>query len=325
MNITLEKLAKIAGVSLGTVSKAFSESDEISKETKEKIFAIAKEYNCFDKYYKAKKARKVVAVICPELKGDYYNSIVSRIEQELNRRNIIMFLAISNFEAKKEESIIKYLTSSKTVDGVIVISAKSKIKFDKDLPIVALHTRRTDSEVDCINVDFDEAISDGIKYLKNCGHTKIGFISETLTKGKLESFIKCAKKLNVSLRKEWIVEENERFEKAGNTGAEKLLNLKDKPTAIFCSYDNIALGAIDTIKKHGLSVPEDFSIIGFDDIAVASHVNIGLTTIKTNNDAICDLAVDLIVKKIKSKFYALHQQITMRAELVIRNSVKKLN
>ena len=90
MNLTLEKLAKIAGVSLGTVSKAFSESDEISKETKEKIFAIAKEYNCFDKYYKAKKARKVVAVICPELKGDYYNSIVSRIEQELNRRNIIM-------------------------------------------------------------------------------------------------------------------------------------------------------------------------------------------------------------------------------------------
>ena len=133
-------------------------------------------------------------------------------------------------------------------------------------------------------------------------------------------------KLNkITLNPDWIFTEQERFEKAGKLAMEKIFKLEERPTAILCAYDYIALGAIEAIKKHGLKVPEDFSLIGYDDIPIASHVNVDLTTIKTNNNLICDLAVDLILKKLDSRFYALHQQITPHAELIIRNSVRKIN
>jgi LacI family transcriptional regulator len=236
-----------------------------------------------------------------------------------------MLLSVSDFSAKKEAEIINYLSTSKSADGIIVIAGKSNIKFNKDMPIVALHTDRNNSEVDCINISFIDAINEAIKYLKDLGHKKIGFIGESLTKSKQENFEKALQSNGLSVNPNWIFNQKERFEQAGKTAMEQVLLLEDKPSAIMCAYDNIALGAIEIIKKHGKSVPHDFSLIGFDDIPIASHVSVGLTTIKSNNDAICDLAVDLILKKIDSKFYALHQQITLHAELIVRSSVSKLN
>ena len=324
MNISLEKLAKIADVSVGTVSKAFSESREISQATKQKIFALAKEYDCFEKYYKPKKAKTVIGVICPELKSPYYSFMVSRIETELAKHNVITFVCTSNFNEKRESEIISYLTSSKSVDGVIVIGGSAKIKFNKDLPTVAVHTNRSISEVDCINVDFKNATQESIKLLKDFGHEKIGFIGEKLTLTKQKIFQEAMQCNKMSINADWIFTEEERFEQAGKLAMQKILAQQERPTAILCAYDHIALGAIEVIKKHGMSVPEDFSLIGYDDIPIASHVNVDLTTIKTDNDLICDLVVDLILKKLNSKFYALHQQITPHAQLIIRNSVRKI-
>ena len=323
--MTLEKIAQTANVSLGTVSKAFSGSHEISEKTRQKIFDIAKELGCFDKYYKAKREKRVIAVICPELESSYYCSIVSRIETELNRRGALMVLAIGGFSEKKESEIIKYFVSSKSVDGIIVVAAHGKLSSNNDIPIVAVNTRRNLAEVDCLNVAFNQTIIDAVKYLKDCGHTKIAFVGEPLTKGKLNMFINALQVNDLPVNNDWLFMEKARFEQAGKLATEKMLALKEQPTAILCGYDNIALGVIDTLKKHGKTVPDDYSIIGIDDIPVASHANVSLTTIKSNNDTLCDMAVDLLLKKLESKFFSLHQKISLKTELVIRNSVKKIN
>ena len=324
-NVNYEKLASLANVSIGTVSKAFSGSKEISEKTKNKIFELAKKHDCFEKYYKAKRDKKVVALICPELISPYYAEIVSRIEKNLSAKGVIMALYVSNFDPKKESEIISYLLSSKTVDGIMIIASSTLVKFNKDVAIVAINTNRKNSQVDCVNVAFKDTMVETVKYLKDYGHTKIAFIGETLTKSRLNLFNNAMAENSLIINPTWIFMEKARFEQAGKCAINKIMQLIDKPTAIICAYDNIALGAIDAIKKHGKSVPEDFSIIGIDDIPIASHTSVNLTTIKSNNTTICDIAVDLILKKIESKFFSLREKISLKTELVIRNSVKKIN
>ena len=323
--MNLEKLAQIAGVSLGTVSKAFSGSKEISEPTRKKIFDVAKRNGCFEKYYKAKREKKVIAVICPELESYYYCAIASRIESELNKRGAIMMLSISSFSSKKEQELIKYLTSSKSVDGIIIITACSQVKFNENVPIVAVNTRRDLSEVDCINVAFKDTIIDTVAYLKECGHQKIAFFGDMFGKTRLNMFVNAMQVNGLTVNQEWLFTEKVRFEDAGKSAMEKLIVMTEQPTAIFCSYDNVALGAIQSIRTHGKNVPDDYSIVGIDDIPVASHYNISLTTIKSRKNTICDTAVDLIMKKLESKFFSLRQKISLRTELVKRGSVKKIN
>ncbi len=323
--MTLEKLASIAGVSLSTVSKAFSGSREISEKTRQKIFDIAKENGCFNKYYNFKSDKKIIAVICPEVESAYYCSMVARLESELSKYGAQMIVAISSFSAKKEIDVVNYFISSKMVDGIIIIASSAKIKFNKDVPIIAVHTKRDLSEVDCLNPAFADAFFDAIKHFIDNGHTKIAFFGETHTKSHQNLFIKTMQKANLTVNPDWIFEENTRFETAGYSAMQKVYAMQDKPTAIFCAYDNIALGAIQSIRTHGQNVPDNFSVIGINDIPFASHYNISLTTIKANSTTLCDMAVDLIMKKIENKFFTLRQRISLRSELIIRNSVKNIS
>lgn len=98
--MNLETLAKLAEVSVGTVSKAFSGSKEISEDTKERIFALAKEHGCFDKYNKNRFDKKVIAVICPELNSEYYSATVTLLNREITLRGGIMSVSTTDFSGR---------------------------------------------------------------------------------------------------------------------------------------------------------------------------------------------------------------------------------
>jgi len=104
---------------------------------------------------------------------------------------------------------------------------------------------------------------------------------------------------------------------------EELLKSEDRPTAVFAAYDYIALGAIRSIQAHGMSVPADFSVIGIDDIDLGPLYNFSLTTIKTNAAEICDIALELLFKKIENPYYKILQNITVKSRLKIMDSVAK--
>ena len=131
--MTIKKLSILAGVSPATVSKAFNGAKDVGEETREKIFALAKQYNCFEKYNKRKYPKKVVAVICPEVESEFYVNLVSYIKKSLNKLGIIMVLSISEFSAEKESELISYHLSCKNADGIIVLEASSNIKYNKDI------------------------------------------------------------------------------------------------------------------------------------------------------------------------------------------------
>ena len=106
MNLT--KLAKLANVSVSTVSKAFADSEEISHATKQMIFDLAREHGCFEKYYKPHYAKKLIAVICPEILGLHYTQMATYFEREINASGGTMALSVSNFSAKAQQELLDY-------------------------------------------------------------------------------------------------------------------------------------------------------------------------------------------------------------------------
>lgn len=323
--MTLEKLAALAGVSLGTVSKAFSGSKEISEKTRQKIFSIAKETNCYNKYMKNEFSKKVVAFIVPEFKSAYYVDIAVYLEEELKNKGFLTVICSSNFDEKTELDFIEYFNAKKNCVGIIMINARSAVPKDITIPVVVIGGVSLNQNVDRISIDFLSGLDKAIRHLKENGHTKIAFLSENLTKTKEELFKKAMNKNCLHVNSDYLVRSSNRFEQAGIDGAKHIFSLPNPPTAAIAAYDYIALGAIKYAKEHGKKVPDDLSIIGMDDISMAAHSSIDLSSIKSNIKEVCDIAIDLLLKKIDSKFFTLRQHISVDCELQIRGTVKDIS
>ena len=318
--MTQKKLAELAGVSPATVSKAFNYSSEISDEQRKNIFDLAKKHGCFDKFSKGKYHKKVIAVLCPEIKSEFYNSIIADIEKRLSSVGAIMTLAITNFDAKTEKEYFEYYSKNERSDAIIVINPSSVFENPDSFPAVAMFSIQK-QPFDTLNVDLTQAMDDALTLLKEKGRKNIAFIGERYTSIKLERFKKAMEKNNLPLFDKFLYISDLRFENAGIWAAEEIVKSQKKPDAIIAAYDYIALGAMTALKQNGFKIPEDISIIGMDDIHVASYLDTPLTSIASHLDELCDMTVDIIFEKIKNKYYFLKQEVTINASLVIRDSI----
>lgn len=317
----MRDLAKLANVSVSTVSKAFNESDDISSDTKKHIFEIAKQYGCYGKFYKGRYHKKIIAVICPEITSDYYSIFLNRLREYIEESNNIMLIATDDFSSTKQAELIDYFSAYLKVDGIIVFGLKNKLKKSYDTPIVSLFGA-VDRAVDSVNLDYYSAITDAINLLLDYGHKKIAFLSEALTRGKAEMFQKAMSEAGIEDVK--IIESPERFEKAGVDGVNRLLLSDDDYTAIICAYDNIAVGAIKQLKNKGYCVPEDISVVGINNVTIGKYTEASLTTIDNNPEEICLIAWDLLKKKLKNPYFKSYENIEIKSKLIVRESVKNL-
>lgn len=322
--MSMLKISRLANVSKSTVSKVMSNSVEISEATKKKVINAAKELGLYEKYYKENYCKKIIAVITPEVSSEFYNSTLSYLESKICEQGAVMTISLSHFNSKIESELIIFYLSKGRADGIIVFDAFSKIKSNSAVPIVVINSLKEQKHVDCVNTDFFNPIVEAIHQFKLNGHKKIGYVGESLTQDKYDFFVCAMKEHGFNINKNYIINSKHRFETAGYLAMEKFFGREDKPTAILAAYDYIALGMIQSIRAHGLNVPDDFSIIGIDDISLNKYYNISLTSIKSNKTEICDLVLELIFKKINNKYYRMVQSITIKGELVLRNSVKEL-
>ncbi|MBR2870936.1 MAG: LacI family DNA-binding transcriptional regulator [Clostridia bacterium] len=322
--MNLKQLAQITGVSISTVSKIFSGSEEISEQTKKIVLDKAKELGIFDKYNKNKYEKKLIVVICPELKSEYYTSILSIFNKVLIDKNCTMSVSVSGFSISMENELISLYSSGSRADGIIVIDGQTKGKKNANIPLVYINSDENRYS-DSISVDFYSGIYEAIKHLRNCGHKKIGFIGETLTKDKERLFTKAMNQCGLQIDNSLIVVDKNRFEDAGFNAIKKLYDNNNLPTAILCGYDNIAYGVINFMETHSLTMPDDISIIGIDDIKSSSVKKISLSSIKANYEYICEIALELLLKKINNPHYKIIQTINVKSEFINRASVKDIS
>ena len=296
--ITLSKLAKLANVSVSTASKAFSGSSEVNEKTRNMIFDIAKKHRCFKKFYNVKYPKLVIAIIAPEFKSAYYTRYLSYIQENLEKENCELCVSTTNFSPEKEQDLLEYYYKHSNVDGIIVIQSALDAVREYEIPVVFVNPSRSQPHRDSASRDAFQAFRDAVQYLVDKKVHSIGFIGEKLTHKKQQMLQQILEEQGIPLKENYVSISGARFEEGGYTAMEKLFSQNQLPRAIFCAYDYMAIGAIRCIYDHGLTVPGDIAVLGYDDIPEARFLNPPLASISVPMEKLCQIAADSIIRKI---------------------------
>lgn len=319
--MNLSKLAKLCGVSVSTVSKAFSESSEISESTRERIFSVAKENGSFEKYFKPRYKKRIIAVICPELIGIHYPDMVTYMEKIISDAGDTMLISVGNFSAEKQDELLDYYINFAHADGIIVIEPQKKIHIKTDVPIVQIGMNNESSQVHCVDVNIRPAMEKLLQRLVSYGHKKIGFVGETNTGVEYSYFEQAFKKTCLLPNEKYVSINDKRFFDCGYYGADELIKRGDMPTAVFAAYNYIAEGIIQRFSEEGICIPEDVSLICMDDIDIQPYKRVRLARIKMHLDVLSSEAVNLLYRMINSNYEMTKQVITVTRQFEEGDSI----
>jgi DNA-binding LacI/PurR family transcriptional regulator len=339
--ITIEQIAKRAGVSKGTVSAVLNEKSKVKQSTRENILQIMKALNYRPKgmarNLKNRNAEKSIGIIVKELNYPFFTTIAEGAKEYAGSRGYSLIIASSDYDLENEKRFTN-LFSSKDIRGTIiapVVQGNSEIEHLFKLkmlnyPFVLLADVKG-IKANVVEIDNIKAIKKAVKYLINIGHKKIvhfaGPPQSAHTNERIEGFRKALSESNLAFNKEMIVSigaNNEvSYEKTIKYFRRK--NRKDYPTAIVCFNDLQALAVMAALRDSGIKVPKDISIIGNDDIHYAEIYSIPLTTIKSPQREIGRKAAEILIRNIESSALIPIERVILNTELIIRKSTRRLN
>lgn len=287
---TMSDIARIAGVSKATVSMVLNKKDEnISEETKNRILSIAKEMNYIPNSVArslSTKRSSTIGIIVPDITNPYFSEVSRAIEDSANNYGYNVILCNSDNETEKEEKYVELLIS-KLVDGVIFAVGGHNTKGiellkGNNVPFVLLDRHVEGFEnlygVYCEN---QLGVAQGVEYLYESGKRKIVFVKGPgdieIAKQRLYGYKSTMKKYGIF--NESFVFESDFTMQGGKNVTEKILSEIENIDAIFYSNDAMAVGGMKVLLRRGYKVPEDISIMGFDNIQISEFVEPELTTI----------------------------------------------
>ncbi|CDF59022.1 LacI family DNA-binding transcriptional regulator [Thermobrachium celere] len=307
--VTINDIAKMAGVSKTTVSMVFNNKDEnISRETREKILNIAKELNYIPNSIARSLATKKsysIGIILPDITNPFFSEIARAIEDEANKLGYNVVLCNTDNKVKKEEEYVKLLIS-KLIDGIIFIAGgESKRSIDliknNNIPFV-LVDRYIDGYEECYGVfckNYDGVV-EGVEYLLSKNKRNIVFVNGPkdleISRQRFQGYKDTMMKYG--LFKEKLVYESDFTLEGGKIVTQRIINELKDFDAIFYSNDVMAFGGIKVLLRNGFKIPEKISIMGFDNIQISQFIEPELTTIAQPiydmGKRACSLLIDII-------------------------------
>ncbi len=306
----ISDIAKEAGISVATVSRVINGTATVSQETTARVQAAIAKFNYQPNVWGRRlrqQASHTILVFVPNIRNPYYASIVTGIEETARKLGYGTTLCITNND-KARESEFKELLQNGHADGAIFLYMD---KQNTEIPqlaklfhIVQCCEYCQDESVPHISIDNYGAAKQVMQYLLSTGHKNIGFVgtqnhyisSEERLRGYESALVEAG--IKVDPYKIAYADDDYNF-KSGIRAARELLAHDDQPTAIFCISDVLALGAIRAAEEMGLKVPQDVSIVGFDDVEYASMFNPMLTTVSQPGYSLGKSSAELLIKMIK--------------------------
>ena len=173
---------------------------------------------------------------------------------------------------------------------------------------------------DVIKIDEEYGIALAIQHLIEQGHKKIAYIGDELSESRCQIFAALMEKYGLCKNKQYMITSPLRFEEAGYQAMNELLFAKEKPTALFAAYDDIAIGEMKAIYENKLLIPKDISIVGFDNIFVSPYLPTGLTTISNPIKEMARTSCTILMSKMKHPENTVVQHVTLKPGLIIRDS-----
>ncbi|MCD6123012.1 MAG: LacI family DNA-binding transcriptional regulator [Spirochaetales bacterium] len=329
MNKTIKDIARYAGVSVSTVSRVLNNKPDVSEKTetkvKESIRILGYSPNNMARGLVLKKTN-VIGFVVPDLMNPNFPELARGIIERADYYSYSVIFFDTNHDNKVEKKAIKLFRSNQ-VDGIIVSFTEAnqdelvKLK-EENFPCVQIYRKSPKSILPTIAIDNVNSAYTAVKYLLSLGHTKIGHITtgEKTLSGleRLQGYHKAMEEAGIHVRREWIQVCSHSVE-SGEKATMKILDADKSITAIFSSHDLMAVGAYEAVYSRGLTVPEDISLIGHDNIVLAKFVRPKLTTINTFKKKLGEAAVDLLMEEIQGKDHVQREKV-FKTELVIRQS-----
>ena len=333
---TIREVAKKAGVSITTVSRILNSDDSfyVSKSTKEKVLKTVKQLNYVKKRKKNKISQSNIAIIkCFDEKIEnedpYFVSLKINLENILKKK----VSKVKFFDLEEIEKLIKYneISNFSLTDAVIFIgeTSKEKLKFFKSLNenIICVDVYDTDNITDYIKFDMRNSVEIVLNYIFKLNHKKIGLLvgRNKVVKNLVDFREKYFKEIMVKngLYREEYLQIGDFSMESGYIMMKEILKLEDRPTAVFCGNDSIAMGAYKAIRENKLKIPEDISIIGFNDLKLSQYSIPPLTTIKIDTKLIAQETVNSLIELLEGK-RDYHKKVFLPIELIERESCQKI-
>ncbi len=326
---TLRDVAREANLSVTAVSRVLNGKDGVSQETAERVRQIAQRMN-YSPNVIAKSLRlnvtKTIGVITSDSSNGFFARVIKGVDDAMVHKGYNIILCNSNSEKEKERRAIEVLLS-KRVDGLIIVAplltSEEDVSFLHSLGIpVVLISRKADGHVSYVISDNVSGAYQLVCYMVQKGYQKIHFLNipEDISSGKerLDGYKKALAENGIPFRESLVRYAKPTVESGYNVMTE-LLGRGEKVEALFCGCDVLAIGAMQAIYGHGLKIPRDIVLAGYDDIELAAYLRVPLTTVAQPGYEMGYKGAEMILKKIAGNKKDYH--LVLKAELVVRESV----
>lgn len=331
MSVSLRDVASKAQVSVGTVSNVLNRPEIVSALTLERVQKTIKDLgfvpNAFARHLRAGFSR-TLGLVVPDVANPFFTEVARGVEDVASRRGYAVFLCNSDESAFKEEKYINVLIQQQ-VRGILITPsdrepAHLEALLDRGIAVTLLD-RETNSRNQCsVSVDDIRGGEIAIEYLVSLGHKEIAWvcgpesIPQVAERG--IGVANAAKIAEISINTIRVPLMNAG---KGEQAAHEILALPHLPTAVFCANDIVALGVMKTLLDHGVRIPEQVSLIGYDDIAFAPSAAIPLTSIAQPAYQLGVASAELIISECEDGDSHAHQQIRFQPKLIVRSSTSQ--
>jgi LacI family transcriptional regulator len=327
---TINDIAKLAGVSITTVSKIINQKDhDISAKTKQRVQEVIKQYNyrpnALASGLKTKKTG-TIGLLVPDISNAFFSEVILAVENTARRDGFNVILCNTNDEQARELEYLNVLRD-KRVDGIIFISTvlsnhKGIVELaDKGMPIVVVDRPIDNTFIKVVQLDNEAGGYMATKHLIEFGHTKIGCITGPLqnksARDRYNGYLKGLQEAGIPFEEKYTFEGDYRV-MGGENGAQALL--QEGVTAIFTCNDMMAYGVYKVVSERGLEIPKDISVVGYDDIYLSQILSTPLTSVKQPTYEIGAASASILINMING-VEVTEDRIEFKSNLSIRKSV----
>ncbi len=335
MSVTIKDIARESGMSISAVSLVLNDRPcRISQEKKEQIRQIARlhhyEPNQVARSLVTKKTR-MLALILPDIENAFFSSLAKRIVNRCRQEGYLLIIANSNDQYSQDRELLRNI-AARGVDGLFLIASNESyldnaalLKDLQKLPIPYVMVDRVYDGFACDRVLFDNELGArlAVRHLLSMGHTRIGCVSNMESnngRARLQGYRNALREANLEYTPAYVAKGDYHFD-SGFAAAQALL--QTDVTAAFVGNDMMALGFLKYLYNRGLRVPEDFSLVGYDNSLSPFVLGVALTSVAQDPQLLGEEACRLLIDKLREK-NAEPQAVCLTPELVVRNSVRRL-
>lgn len=337
--ITIKDIAKALGLSTSTVSRALRGSHEISSDTKKMVIEYAEQFNYRPNpialSLKERRSRSIGVVVC-EIANNFFSQAINGIESIAYNRGYHVIISQSHESYEREVVNVEHL-ASRSVDGLLVsLSTETdriehfKTLHDKGFPIVFFDRITDEIETHKVVVDNYKGAYDVTQLLINSGYKKIAHLTNaphlSISKERLNGYKAALTDNDIPVKDDYIKYCNHggMIYQELEDAVKSLVNLKDRPDAIFTTGDRLSVSCLAALKAIGLKVPDDMAVAGFSNSPLVELLNPSLTAVKQPAFEMGQTATELLIKLIESKRAVTEfETVVLQTEIIARDSSRK--